>query len=221
MNIEGVVRQLPLFEPPIDPGMLVKAAAFGMDLSSVLNDLNASLPHYRFTAMIEKTKEFAGIVRNAGSMLLSVLEKRDAEALALLRASHEINLLEAIRQMKKFQLEEAQQNRNALQESWNMADDKYAFYESRERMNVAEKCQIGLMGGGIILQITSQILNLTAGGTYQVPQFTVGAAGWAGSPVALASTGGHNVGNTISSIARALNHLLPGFWVFIPSIPSI
>ena len=29
MNIEGVVRQLPLFDPPIDPGMLVKAAAAG------------------------------------------------------------------------------------------------------------------------------------------------------------------------------------------------
>ncbi len=29
MNIEGVVRQLPLFEPPIDPALLVKAAAAG------------------------------------------------------------------------------------------------------------------------------------------------------------------------------------------------
>jgi len=36
MNIEGAVRQLPLFEPPIDPGLLVKAAAAGIDLSSVL-----------------------------------------------------------------------------------------------------------------------------------------------------------------------------------------
>ena len=44
MNIEGVVRQLPLFEPPIDPALLVKAAAQGIDLSSVLNDLSAPLP---------------------------------------------------------------------------------------------------------------------------------------------------------------------------------
>ena len=36
MNIEGVVRQLPLFEPPIDPALLVKVAAAGIDLSSVL-----------------------------------------------------------------------------------------------------------------------------------------------------------------------------------------
>src|SRR6185369_930380 len=39
MNIEGVVRQLPLFEPPIDPALLVRAAAAGIDLGSVLNDV--------------------------------------------------------------------------------------------------------------------------------------------------------------------------------------
>ena len=31
MNVEGVVRQLSLFEPPIDPGALVKAVAGGVD----------------------------------------------------------------------------------------------------------------------------------------------------------------------------------------------
>jgi hypothetical protein len=36
MNIQGVVRQLPLFEPPIDPALLVQAAAAGIDLGSVL-----------------------------------------------------------------------------------------------------------------------------------------------------------------------------------------
>jgi hypothetical protein len=34
MNIEGVVRQLALFEPPIDSGKLVKAIAAGVDISS-------------------------------------------------------------------------------------------------------------------------------------------------------------------------------------------
>ena len=40
-NIEGVFRKLPLFEPPIDPGLLVQAAAQGLSLASVLNDLNS------------------------------------------------------------------------------------------------------------------------------------------------------------------------------------
>src|SRR5215470_20453215 len=44
MNIEATVRQLPLFAPPIDPALLVRAAAQGVDLSSVLSDINAPLP---------------------------------------------------------------------------------------------------------------------------------------------------------------------------------
>ncbi len=51
MNIEGVERTLPTFEPEIDPGLLVRAAAAGVDLSSVLNDMNAPVPPYRFAVM--------------------------------------------------------------------------------------------------------------------------------------------------------------------------
>ncbi|MCA9620491.1 MAG: hypothetical protein KC731_15825, partial [Myxococcales bacterium] len=51
MNIEGVVRQLPLFEPPIDPALLVAAVAAGLDISSVLDDLAAPRPHYRYGTM--------------------------------------------------------------------------------------------------------------------------------------------------------------------------
>src|SRR5690606_3144816 len=54
MNIEGVTRTLALFEPPIDPALLVKAAAAGLDLKSALDDLNAPLPHYRFVHLVQK-----------------------------------------------------------------------------------------------------------------------------------------------------------------------
>src|SRR5262249_20010803 len=40
MNMQGVVRPLALFDPPIDPGMLVKATAAGLDLSSIISGLN-------------------------------------------------------------------------------------------------------------------------------------------------------------------------------------
>src|SRR5262249_18777306 len=40
MNIEGVVRQLALFEPPLDPGALVKAVSGGLDIGSAIANLN-------------------------------------------------------------------------------------------------------------------------------------------------------------------------------------
>src|SRR6266496_3858308 len=41
MDIAGVERSLPMFEPKIDPGLLVRAAAAGVDIASALNDINA------------------------------------------------------------------------------------------------------------------------------------------------------------------------------------
>ena len=47
-NIEGVFRQLNLFEPPIDPALLVQVAAQGLSIGSVLSDLSTPMPNYRF-----------------------------------------------------------------------------------------------------------------------------------------------------------------------------
>ncbi len=90
MNLQGIVRELALFEPPIDPMLLIKASAAGVDLGSVLSDLDASLPYYKFTVMVAKANEVCNELRGLGSALLTALEKRNAESLLLLRASHEI-----------------------------------------------------------------------------------------------------------------------------------
>jgi hypothetical protein len=57
MNIDGVVRQLPIFDSPIDPALLVRAAAAGVDISSALSDLSTTLPHYRFNVMLQKATD--------------------------------------------------------------------------------------------------------------------------------------------------------------------
>src|SRR5258706_6969738 len=40
MNIQGVARPLALFDPPLDPGMLMKAAAAGIDINSIVSGLS-------------------------------------------------------------------------------------------------------------------------------------------------------------------------------------
>ncbi|MPZ76799.1 MAG: hypothetical protein GEU77_09750 [Deltaproteobacteria bacterium] len=116
MNIEGVTRTLALFEPPIDPALLVKAAAAGLDLKSALDDLNAPLPNYRFVYMLQKAIDLCSEVKTLGSALLSALEKRDVEQLALLRASHTIQLMKAGRHVRRTQIEEALRTKEALEE---------------------------------------------------------------------------------------------------------
>jgi hypothetical protein len=114
MNIEGVVRQLPLFEPPIDPALLVRAAARGVDLGSVLSDLNSPAPFYRFTHMLQKALDLCVELKNLGSQFLQALEKRDAEHLALLRQKHESSVLTMARVTREKQIDEAQAGLDAL-----------------------------------------------------------------------------------------------------------
>jgi hypothetical protein len=129
MNIEGIVRQLPLFEPPIEPGLLVKAAASGVDLGSVLNDVSATLPHYRFNVLAQKATELCAELKSLGQAMLSALEKRDAEQLSLLRAQQETALVALVEQVRKLQYDEAEQNKMALSRSRDTVVSRYVHYQ--------------------------------------------------------------------------------------------
>ena len=129
MNIQGIVRQLPLFEPPIDPALLLKATAVGLDIGAVLNDMNAPLPLYRFTFMLQRALELCNEVKALGNALLSALEKKDAEGLALLRSSNELVMLDAVREVKTKQVDEAQATWDSLQESRHVVEERKKYYE--------------------------------------------------------------------------------------------
>ncbi len=128
-NIDGIERQLPLFEPPIDPGLLVRATAAGLDIGTILADLSAPMPSYRFAAMLQKSVELCGEVRALGGALLSALEKQDAEHLALLRSTHEIQLLQLVKDIKEKQQTEAEHNLSALRKSRELAAQRYSQYQ--------------------------------------------------------------------------------------------
>lgn len=184
MNIEGIVRQLPLFEPPIDPALLVKAVAAGVDLSSVLSDLTAPPGIYRFRILTSKAMEFCNEVKSLGDKLLSVLEKRDAEKLALLRSRHEINLLEAIKQVRKDQIKEAIKTWEGLKYAKEMAEEKKDFYENREFMNAWEIASMVLGGVSALAETGIALGYILSGGLTLIPKFAVGGSGFGGSPVA-------------------------------------
>lgn len=130
MNIEGVVRQLPLFEPPIDPGLLVRGAAAGLDINSLLSNVTSSLPSYRFSVLAQKATELCSELKSLGGSLLSTLEKRDGEELSLLRAKHETGLLDLIEQVRRKQLEESQVNLTALHASRAVVVGRLTHYQS-------------------------------------------------------------------------------------------
>jgi hypothetical protein len=127
-NIQGVFQQLPLFDPPINPGMLVKAAAAGLDIGSIVSGLNQPVGPVRAPLLIQKALELAGEVRSLGNALLSAIEKGDAENLALLRQRHEIQLQQKTQNVRYLQWTHAQETTNGLLKTRDSALDRYTYY---------------------------------------------------------------------------------------------
>ena len=131
LNIQGVFRQLALFEPPIDPGMLAAAAAAGLDVGAIVSGVNQPLPLVRFQLLAQKAGEICQEVKSMGNSLLSAMEKEDAEALAVLRAQHERMTTEMVEHVKYAQLQEASKSKEALLKTLASAVQRYTYFEKQ------------------------------------------------------------------------------------------
>ena len=131
LNLQGIFRQLALFEPPIDPALLARAAAAGLDVAAIVNGLNQPLPLVRFAFLVQKAAEIAQEVKSLGNSLLSAMEKEDGEAMALLRAKHERAVMEMVEHVKYGQLQEAIKSKEGLLQTLALAVQRYMFYEKQ------------------------------------------------------------------------------------------
>lgn len=127
-NIQGIFRKLPLFEPPIDPALLVNAAANGLSIGSVINDLNTPMPNYRFYYLLQKALELCGELKSLGTALLSAIEKQDNESISLIRAKHEKVMQNLVMEIKKKQLEDAQSSLENLGQNRIAPVERMKYY---------------------------------------------------------------------------------------------
>ena len=213
MNIEGVVRQLPLFEPPIDPALLVKAAAAGLDIGSVLNDMNAPMPLYRFTFMIQRALEICSEIKSLGGAMLAALEKRDAEAFTLLRSSHERTMLDQVRFIKTRQVNEALRAKEAMDESKKITEEKKNYHQKliSDGWSAGESTAFGLSTAATVLNAAIAIGYGLAGGLKLVPSFLAGGAGVGGTPTVHATFGGKEIGGSAEMAVSTLQSIAAAF----------
>lgn len=229
-NIEGVFRKLPLFEPPIEPGLLVQAAAQGLSLASVLNDLNSPMPNYRFYYLLQKALELCSEVKALGNAFLSAKEKGDAESISQLRAKHESSIHNLVMEVRKYQLGESQKSLEALQQSRKapvhrlehnlklLGDDLKVVPgadadfnelpnrigalvdESGFKLNEYEKLEMDKAGEAKDKQKTIGYIETTASGFHAIPLVSTEAMPL-GVGVGI-GWGGSNLGNAAQAIAR-------------------
>lgn len=202
-NIEGITRQLPLFAPPIDPALLVQAAAFGIDIQSVLNDIAAGAPAFRFTVLHARATEITSFVISLGSQLLSAIEKKDAEHLAMVRAEQDVEVQALIRETKKLQIKAAKEDLAAAERSRRLAEERRDFYKQAQGNTALETSALLYSGIGQVYQTTAQTIQGSASSSHYVPNFHVGVSGVA-SPVEITVSGGESAGNALGAVAAGL-----------------
>ena len=207
MNLQGVVRQLALFEPPIDPAALVKAVAAGVDISATLADLNAPLPLYRFNVLLQKANEVCNDVKALGSALLVALDKKDMEAMGLLRQSQEIRVLDAVKTLKEKQIEEATENLDGVKKSKELITIRRDYYQNIEYINPSESLHQEKLQEALLAQQFGQLINIYASVAHAIPSIDIGAAGWGGTPTSTVMFGGSNIGNSLQAVAGAFGLL--------------
>ncbi|KAK4169646.1 hypothetical protein QBC43DRAFT_250283 [Cladorrhinum sp. PSN259] len=212
-DIDGNFVSLSLTAPPIDPGALIKALASGQSLSDVIGQLGAPLPHYRFAYLHERAQVMTSHVVELGSQLLSMLQRRDDEGLARLRANSEPKVLAAVRETKAAAVTQNKSAVKALEASRALAEERNTYYQQQLK-NAINKVELD----GLLANIDAMAVDGAMASGYGaasswslVPVLSVGVSGFGGSPQVSASWGGSNMasklGNDMSAAATTRSSL--------------
>lgn len=204
LDFEGRFRILDLFAPPIDPALLVRAGASGLDLSTALDDSAIALSPYRFNIVWSKAMDLCNDVKNLGNALLSALEKKDAEGLSLLRSDQEIRLLEMVADVRRKQIQEAELQLKSLEQSRELIHIRRDYYKGQDFMNALEITAFSLSSASTILGLSAVGGNALSGVLALIPNFIAGAAGFGGSPHTVVDSGGKQASESSKKLADSL-----------------
>jgi hypothetical protein len=189
LDINGVRKVMPAYAPPIDPMLLARMVAGGLSFDEIAGALNAKLPNHRFSFLIERAKQYAGVVQNFGQSLFAAIEKKDAEELTLIRARHEVNILNLSTQLKKQQIEQAKVSLKIVQENKKGIEIRKAHFENlvNEGLTSWEIAQQVSKHVATGIKLAESVVHFSAAITYLIPQV--------GSPFAM-KYGGQELGHS-------------------------
>lgn len=201
LNLQGVAQPLPLYAPPINPLQLMGQAAYGG--TGAIGAAAAFTPVYRFSVYLERALELTSDVLSYGAAVLAALEKKDAEALGVLRANQDIDIQTRLLDIKTRAVAEAESQVAALQNQKAAVQIRHDFYAGIEFMNAWEVVASSLHLQATLINGLAVPLDLTASVAHLTPEMTFGATGWAGSPTSLVKVAGQQVAASLASSASA------------------
>ncbi|MBK8256734.1 MAG: hypothetical protein IPK82_29190 [Polyangiaceae bacterium] len=197
MDIDGNVRQLPLFAPELNPALLAFGKASGLGLEDILNVAAGGVPPYRFRYLVDRAKAFAASVQSLGGAMLSAIEKRDAEELTKLRNLQHKNMSALLTEAKRNEIAIADENLNIANRRRAAANYRKEYYAGlvASGLSGAEKDQRAGHHTASGLKGAAAVLDTLAGIAHLIPQL--------GSPFAM-KYGGLELGASAASWSQVL-----------------
>ena len=210
MNIEGVRRTLALYDPPIDPALLVRARAAGIMMDEVLGGAALRQSPYRFQFLIGKAKEYVSTLRGFGGALLSALEKKDAEELAQLRLVHQQNVQRMTKGIRQQQIEAAQESIRSLEDQRDRVQARVDHLEGKISKGwiLEEDVAFGLSVSALGTHTAATVLSALAPPAKMVPDVEVGYASLGG--FSTVKYGSDQTGGAAEAAAQVLRDVTTG-----------
>ncbi|GAA2276708.1 hypothetical protein GCM10010149_19850 [Nonomuraea roseoviolacea subsp. roseoviolacea] len=208
LDIMGVSRPLPLFEPPVDPMALVAGAYAGGPAGGSATPA-AEVPQHRFSALHRRAQELTDRVCQFGANLLEVLERCDAEALGMLQSTQEAGILDLTRAVKEAQITDAEESLAALRTGLAGAQGRVTHFQQVIDAGVTplQAAQLAMMAAASTAHLTSSGLRIGASAAHGAPQILVG-------PFIMGTmAGGDEIGDALDSVAGVAESLGEGLSV--------
>jgi hypothetical protein len=202
LTLDGDYRELALFAPPIDPALLVRARAMGLDLGDVLALESVVPPPARFRSLLALAQSLSARVQGLGSALLAALEKGDAEHLQRVRVEHEEATYQDMLAVRQKQVEDAQIQAEVAERGLASARLRYAYYADLIKRDLLP---------GEILGLATQSLDVVRGAIAAVRLTAAGAKGVGDVLMGLMGgvlTGPKSIAEGMDEIAQSNNEMI-------------
>ncbi|KAH8728864.1 hypothetical protein GQ44DRAFT_818552 [Phaeosphaeriaceae sp. PMI808] len=163
---------------------------------------------YKFTFLLSKALDLANSVKGLGQSLLIAIEKGDSEHLTSLRQTHERQMNDLILGTKQNSYRESDWQVQALEQQMQGAQTRLRYYQQllKNGLNAGENAYLSGTAIGMQERIGGNISEGVGQGMSFIPDFTMGGAGFGGSPVAISKLPlGSKLAQVFQAAARILN----------------
>jgi hypothetical protein len=200
-DINGNLREIPLFQPPISPWLLVRAKAAGLDIGSVLS-YQADAAGYRWEFLQQKATEYTEFAARLADKLQSALEKHDAAVLTELRESHQKELLKKTRLIRRMNIKDAEIYLQQVERNKESIEYRQEYYAGRPKVISGEREEVEKNKQAFGFDIMAQAIDTLTAALSVIPQFGVIAGPGGGATTDFGGQHLAQAGRAIASGAR-------------------